>query len=296
MHKVRVQAHQQKLDYVRWVLVVVALLLLAIGLYYYFTIYRTEERETVAGGRGKGGKGRERVGKGGKEREREREGGMKNRDTKEAGRKKKPTAKSKPVKSDEAKTGTKKKVKTEKKKSSTSSKGAKGKSSAKSKPRTKQDIPTISVSDMRLLRRPILPNDADRPYIIEILNGDNLLIEERYSEALEKFNEILKMFPQSPRGLFGKGETLTGLAEQKSSNKLRETAIEFYQDAANSFLAPKDLKVRENEPSKQGSPQAFSMGHTTLLVYTNSPLVAIPLCTFHATGENPAFIVAHMYN
>lgn len=266
MHKVRVQAHQQKLDYVRWVLVVVALLLLAIGLYYYFTIYRTEERETVAGGRGKGGKGRERVGKGGKEREREREGGMKNRDTKEAGRKKKPTAKSKPVKSDEAKTGTKKKVKTEKKKSSTSSKGAKGKSSAKSKPRTKQDIPTISVSDMRLLRRPILPNDADRPYIIEILNGDNLLIEERYSEALEKFNEILKMFPQSPRGLFGKGETLTGLAEQKSSNKLRETAIEFYQDAANSFLAPKDLKVRENEPSKQGSPQAFSMGHTTLLV------------------------------
>ena len=104
----------------------------------------------------------------------------------------------------------------------------------------KRGVETVAMEDVR---RPVARDDADRPYIIEILNGDNLLLEERYSEALEKFNEVLKMFPQSPRGLYGKGESLVGLANQKSSNKLMDMAVEFYQDTAKSFLATKDLKV-----------------------------------------------------
>ena len=230
----------------RWAVVVVVLLLLLIGLYYYYTnMYQlTGGTGNVTGGGGK----------------------VKDRVAKDVERKKKSDAKSKAAKSDVkskaaksdggAKTGATDSKKSAKSKlterdggkdakSKTTAKQAKKNPSApKSKTKPASDIPTIAVSDMRLLRRPVPAEDSDRPYIIEILNGDNLLLEERFSEGLEKFNEVLKMFPQSPRGLFGKGETLTGLARQKSSNKLRDIAIDFYQDAANSFLAPKDLKVK----------------------------------------------------
>ena len=222
----------------RWAVVVVVLLLLLIGLYYYYTnMYQ------LAGGSGSV------TGGGGK---------VKDRVAKDVERKKKSDAKSKAAKSDGgAKTGATDSKKSAKSKSAereggkdaksktTAKQAKKNPSAPKSKTKPTSDIPTIAVSDMRLLRRPVPAEDSDRPYIIEILNGDNLLLEERFSEALEKFNEVLKMFPQSPRGLFGKGETLTGLARQKSSNKLRDTAIDFYQDAANSFLAPKDLKVKK---------------------------------------------------
>ena len=206
-----------------------ALLLLAIGLYYYLT----SEHPAARGG----GKGAEKR-RGGKDGVvRDAAGGK----SKATGNSK--TAKSGGAKSSEAKAGTKKsqkKSKTEENKSSNQNKGGK---STKPKSKKKREVPTIPMSEVRLLRRPVPANDSDRPYIIEILNGDNLLLDERFSEALEKFNEILKMFPQSPRALFGKGETLSGLAKQKSSNKLMETAIDFYKDAANSFLAPKDIKV-----------------------------------------------------
>ena len=215
-------------------MVVIVLLLVVIGVYLYLTTDRQPGR--------KGGvterverKGREKEGKG-----REREG-------KKGELKRKKDARNKPskvAKSDAAgKPGNKE---SQNKVKSKSSKQNTSKNSAK-RPSTKpggKGVETISMDDVRLLRRPVLPTDADRPYIIEILNGDNLLLEKRYNEALEKFNEVLKMFPQSPRGLFGKGETLAGLAEQKSSNKLKDTAIEFYQDAANSFLATEELKVR----------------------------------------------------
>ena len=261
----------------RWAVVVVVLLLLLIGLYYYYTSMYQLAGGTgnVTGGRGNvtggGGKVKDRVAKdverkkksdakskaaksdGGaktgatdskksaKSKSAEREGG---KDAKSAEREGGKDAKSaereggKDAKSAEREGGKDAKSKT------TAKQAKKNPSAPKSKTKPTSDIPTIAVSDMRLLRRPVPAEDSDRPYIIEILNGDNLLLEERFSEGLEKFNEVLKMFPQSPRGLFGKGETLTGLARQKSSNKLRDIAIDFYQDAANSFLAPKDLKVK----------------------------------------------------
>ena len=206
--------YERQLLCIRWSIVVVVLLLVALAVTYYYT--RIYEPLKVAT----------------EERGREGEAGGAKRD---GDSKKKPTSKSDEV-------GKKKQAtKTDSSKKSSTSKKEKNKTK---KPASKNRIPTIAMEDLRLLRRPIAPGDADRPYIIEILNGDNLLLEKRYSEALEKFNEILKMFPQSPRGLFGKGETLTGLAREKTSNKLMETAIEFYQDAADSFLATHDLKVR----------------------------------------------------
>lgn len=177
----------------------------------------------------------------------EREDGVRERETgsqgvkKDGENKKKVTPNSQSKETDD-KFRKKKTTKTDK--TDKSSTGKKGKKSSKKSTKRHSEIPAIAMEDIRLLRRPVSPGDADRPYIIEILNGDNLLLEERFSEGLEKFNEVLKMFPQSPRGLYGKGETLTGLARQKSSNKLLDTAIEFYQDTADSFLAPHDLKVR----------------------------------------------------
>ena len=84
----------------------------------------------------------------------------------------------------------------------------------------------------RVLRQPIAAGDIDRPYILDLITADNLLVDENYSEALESFNAILKLFPQSPRAQFGKGITLSYMAEIKKSNKLMDTAINFFRMAA----------------------------------------------------------------
>ena len=236
VRKVGVQAQQRRLDYVRWGLVAVVLLLLAVGLYYYLTSVNQPGRAVGRGGRREGGGGGGKVtDKTGKQ---------------VATEKRKATDKSKPKSTKTGSEGSKSsrtagtEGKKKKKKKSTGEKMTSSKEQQKSeKSKHKSEPNTIDLSNIRLLRRPVPAEDADRPYIIEILNGDNLLVEGRYSEGLEKFNEVLKMFPQSPRGLYGKGETLRGMAEQKSSNKLMDTAIAFYQDAADSFLASKDLKV-----------------------------------------------------
>lgn len=223
------EARQKQLDRVRWALVAVVILLLAAGLYYYYINLPGYDATSHSGG-GQGEGGRERASEGGG---REKEGRKKTK-------KDSPTAqvagKKKPKRNSEGATSDNK-----------AAKGA-GKKPDKrgTKPKTGQSVPSIGLDDLRLLRRPIPPEDSDRPYIIEILNGDNLLLEQRYSLALEKFNEILKMFPQSPRGLFGKGETLYGLAVEKSSNKLRDTAIEFYEEVAQSLLTPHAIKVRRS--------------------------------------------------
>ena len=212
LRKERLQAQYQCYSWIRWALVAALLLLLALGLVYYITrIHHAPE------GRG--------------ERERERE--TPTNTGRKTGRSKK-AEKSGDKKRDMKSSGSQKKA---------SSAPPDKSSRQKPKKSRKRGVETVAMEDVRLLRRPVARDDADRPYIIEILNGDNLLLEERYSEALEKFNEVLKMFPQSPRGLYGKGESLVGLANQKSSNKLMDTAVEFYQDTAKSFLATKDLKV-----------------------------------------------------
>ena len=102
----------------------------------------------------------------------------------------------------------------------------------------------VKIADLRLLRRPVPPADQDRPHIIEILSADDLLQSGDYNRALEKFNEILGRFRQSPRATFGKALALEHIAVKKKSNKLMDTAIDFYYDVAfESVLANDDLKL-----------------------------------------------------
>ena len=108
----------------------------------------------------------------------------------------------------------------------------------------KRNQKEVRIADLRLLRRPVPPTDQDRPYIIEILSADDLLQVGNYNAALEKFNEILGRFRQSPRAAFGKALALENIAVKKNSNKLMDTAIDFYYDVAfESNLANDDLKL-----------------------------------------------------
>ena len=138
----------------------------------------------------------------------------------------------------------------------------------------------LNLDEIRLLRRPIAVSDPDRPYIMEILMGDNLLLEGRYSVALEKFNEIVKMFPQSPRALYGKAEALEHMAIEKKSNKLMDTAIDFYYEAGmESFIATNDLKVAS---LLRLSEVAHSRGKFPLAIKALEKLCEIQ-------GRNPGF-------
>ena len=102
----------------------------------------------------------------------------------------------------------------------------------------------IKKSDIPILRRPVPPSDPDRPLIIEILSADNALREGKFSDALGKFNEILKRFNQSPRGLLGKALALDGLSKQKNDMKILDNAIDLYYNVGfESFLASDDIKV-----------------------------------------------------
>lgn len=105
---------------------------------------------------------------------------------------------------------------------------------------------TTTLADDReipLLQRPVPPGDPDRPYIIELLAGEKFTRNGRYNEALERYNDILKRFPQSPRAMYGKGLTLELQAKEKKSNKLTDMAIDFMSKVGfESFLAPNDFK------------------------------------------------------
>ena len=95
----------------------------------------------------------------------------------------------------------------------------------------------------RLLRIPVPPSDSDRPYLMEIVAADDLLVEEEYTKALEKFNEILKRMPQSPRALYGKAVAMEHIYEKRNNLKVLDNAIEYYRKVSmESFLAPAVIK------------------------------------------------------
>ena len=106
------------------------------------------------------------------------------------------------------------------------------------------DSKEVNVNDLPLLKRPVPPTDSDRPHIIEILTGANLLEGKQYQEALERFNAVLKSFKQSPRALYGKAITLYYMALEKRSIKLMDTSTDFfYKVGIESFLTPEDIRI-----------------------------------------------------
>lgn len=107
-----------------------------------------------------------------------------------------------------------------------------------------QEIQRLEKLQQRVLRQPITGADPDRPYLMDILTADNLLAEGKYQEALERFNALLSQFPQSSRAQLGKGLTLSHMAREKRSNKLMDTAIEFFRKAGmESIVAGDTIRV-----------------------------------------------------
>ena len=145
---------------------------------------------------------------------------------------KKTTTSSKATKTSD-KTGTKKKQKKKNDKKGSNKKVEK-KEGTKEEPKGRGrktpyiDLDNVDLTDIPVLQWPIPPADPDRPFIIEILTGEKAIRRKKYKQALQEFETILSRFPQSPRGMFGKAETLCTFAEYKRSNKYLDLCIDAY--------------------------------------------------------------------
>ena len=281
LHKQQYEKEKRHSDTVRWIAVVAVLILAAAGLYYYFAYYQPKLDVTPAS-QAKSARGDKSGTKAAKDKtsrgdpkaaKRTKDDGA-NEDERAAPKQSKAAEKNSKgsekaaAKSKTAASDTEKNGKSKKNKGSTATKSSKAKAEdgrrTGNKKESKRPAKTgansgrknysvredgvlreeVNLEKIRLLRRPIGPSDPDRPYIVEILKGDNFLRDERWNPALETFNEILKRFPKSPRAIYGKGIALEHLSRQKKSNKLLDTAIEFYQKAGlETFQAKEDLKV-----------------------------------------------------
>ncbi len=126
---------------------------------------------------------------------------------------------------------------------------------------------------LRLLQKPFSPADPDKPYLIEILHADNLLEAEKYTLALQSFNDVIKKFPQSPRALYGKAVTLSKMAEEKKSNKLMDTAIDFYKKAGlDTFIGEVDFRVAA---LVELADKAYERGKAALSILALEKLVSL---------------------
>ena len=123
---------------------------------------------------------------------------------------------------------------------------AKSKVSSKAKEEKKPElrVEELDLTKVPLLQWPIPPSDPDRPLLLSLLSGDKLLRLGWYKEALEKFKDMQKSFPQSPRAQFGKAEALCQLGKQQQNNTLLDECIENYRQVGIlSFLAPVEFKI-----------------------------------------------------
>ena len=200
----------------RWLLVVLLIVVTTIALYYYFSYYQLDSPSLAS---------------------------LSKKSPQKPIRKahKEKTAKEEKPKK---KAGRSQKEKRAVKSKETSSGGGVGKRKAADRKVDSDPVESFEKLKNRVLRQPIPGGDVDRPHILEILTADNLLIDKKYGEALERFNAILKEFPQSPRAQFGKGITLSYMAAIKKSNKLMDTAISFFRMAGlDSVVANDTIRV-----------------------------------------------------
>ena len=243
---------QRRRDTIRWVVVGLFLLLALLGLYYYMTRYSVARPPAAARPKAKptpADKAKAKAQTPKKKRDDKTAPGATKPSEPSAGKKEKDAKSGKPKPKEAGKTSKKpasgKSLPDAKKQPSP--KKASGSAAKKPKPapppqRKESIVDEVDLSKIRLLRRPFPPADADRPHLMEILSADNLLEAKRFNHAIEKFNEVLKRFPQSPRSLLGKGQALEGLAREKRSNKLMDKAMEFYEDASKVVTANADIK------------------------------------------------------
>lgn len=258
---------KERSDKIRWIVIIVVLIIAAIGLYYYFSYASSGLPAAKLKSASKQGATKKAATK-------KAEGA-----TKKAAKEKRTESKgSPPKKGKEPATPNNKKTSPKKStKSNSSSKNpstpAQGKKKTKSQPNTatKQgDTPDDSIRE-RVLRKPYKPDDPDRPHLLDLLSGDNLLLEGKYTLAMEKFNEVLKQFPQSTRAMYGKGVALRHMAREKRSNKLLDTAIDFlYKAGMESFMGAEDVRI---EALKELADTAYERGKTQLAIRALEKLV-----------------------
>ena len=234
MHKQQTTKEMKKrADMIRWIAIIVILIMAAIGLYYYFNYTSSGLPATR--------RAKQASTKAGKEKRTEGRGTT----PKTSSGKMEEPAKS--SSSSSKKATAKKSTKTD---TSSSSQGKK-ETKSQTNPKTTKQKPIddakkeqIEPIDLRVLRRPYSPDDPDRPHLVDLLSGDNLILEGKYTLAMEKFNEVLKHFPQSTRALYGKGVALRHMAREKRSNKLLDTAVDFFYKAGmESFMGSEDVRI-----------------------------------------------------
>ena len=122
-----------------------------------------------------------------------------------------------------------------------------GKGKGKQKTKSKDSelrVEEVDLTKVPLLQWPIAPSDPDRPLLVSLLSGDKLLRLGWYKEALEKFRDMQKYFPQSPRATFGAAEALCQLAKQQQNDTLLDECIESYREVGIvSFLTPIEFRI-----------------------------------------------------
>ena len=242
----------------RWIIIVIILIIAAVGLYYYFSYASSGLPAAKVKSASKQGAAKKAATK-------KAEGA-----TKKAGKEKRTEGKgNSPKKGKEPATSSTSNKKTAPKKS-TKSDSSKNppptQNKKKTKPQASPDTATKQgeAPDDRVLRRPYKPDDPDRPHLVDLLSGDNLLLEGKYTLAMEKFNEVLKHFPQSTRAMYGKGVALKHMAREKRSNKLLDTAIDFlYKAGMEAFMGSEDVRI---EALKELADTAYERGKTQLAI------------------------------
>ena len=254
---------KQKADTMRWIAIIVILVIAAIGLYYYFSYASSGLPAAKVKSTTKQGA----TNKAAKEKRTESKGSPPKKG-------KEPAASSTSTK----KTATKKATKSESSKNPPPAQGKKKTKTQASPDTAKKQKPADKGGEShdhsinsRVLRRPYKPDDPDRPHLVDLLSGDNLLLEGKYTLAMEKFNEVLKHFPQSTGAMYGKGVALRHMAREKRSNKLLDTAVDFlYKAGMEAFMGSEAVRV---EALKELADAAYERGKTQLAIRALEKLV-----------------------
>ena len=131
--------------------------------------------------------------------------------------------------------------------------GTPGPGEGVNKPKTSPEVSSKERSEpaaeekdatVRLLQKPISANDPDKPHESSIFAGDALLQKGKWSSAVQEFDKVLSVFPQSSRALYGKAVALDRLSSEQRSNGLLDQCIVLYSSVGlTSALASSELQV-----------------------------------------------------
>ncbi|KAJ8322287.1 hypothetical protein KUTeg_000758 [Tegillarca granosa] len=89
-----------------------------------------------------------------------------------------------------------------------------------------------------------ITNHRDFQFREELDEADMLLDKDNLEEALRGYDKVLAKYPESPRAIYGKAETLDKTAEKQRSNSLLEEAIATFQKVLDTEDVPGELAIK----------------------------------------------------